>query len=274
MLAPQRQDRILAQVHARGAVRVADLVEAFDVSDMTVRRDITELARAGLVRRVHGGAVALEAAARSAHEPRFETKRSWAAAEKAAIARDAFATIEPGQAIALSGGTTTHRLAELLAADPSLRPLTVVTNSLPVADALHHARDAAGPTALEVILTGGVRTPSDALVGPVAEATIRRLRVDQVFLGVHGLDAHGVTTPNLLEAATDQALIASSARLTVLADHSKWGVVGLAQIASLEQVDLLLSDGGLPADACAALEDAVGELRLAMTNPRPTTEDH
>jgi len=273
MLAPQRQDRILAQIRAHGAVRVTDLVEELDVSDMTVRRDIAELARAGLVRRVHGGAVTLEPAGRSTHEPGFETKRTWAAAEKAAIAREALSTIEPGQAVALSAGTTTHLLAELIAADLSLRPLTVVTNSLPVADALHHAPDSSGPSALEVILTGGVRTPSDALVGPVADATIGRLRVDRVFLGVHGLDPHGATTPNLLEAATDQALIASAARLTVLADHTKWGVVGLARIASLDQIDLLLSDDGLPTDARAVLEDTVGQLLLATTSTPPTPED-
>jgi DeoR/GlpR family transcriptional regulator of sugar metabolism len=273
MLAPQRQDRILAQIRAHGAVRVADLVDELDVSDMTVRRDIAELARTGLVRRVHGGAVTLEPAGRSTHEPGFETKRTWAAAEKAAIARAALSTIEPGQAVALSAGTTTHLLAELIAADLSLRPLTVVTNSLPVADALHDAPDSSGPSALEVILTGGVRTPSDALVGPVADATIGRLRVDRVFLGVHGLDPHGATTPNLLEAATDQALIASAARLTVLADHTKWGVVGLARIASLDQIDLLLTDDGLPTDARAALEDAVGQLLLATTSTPPTPED-
>jgi DeoR/GlpR family transcriptional regulator of sugar metabolism len=149
-----------------------------------------------------------------------------------------------------------------------------VTNSLPVADALHHAPDASGPSALEVILTGGVRTPSDALVGPVADATIERLRVDRVFLGVHGLDPHGATTPNLLEAATDQALVASAARLTVLADHTKWGVVGLARIASLNQIDLLLSDDGLPTEARAVLEDTVGHVRLATTTSPPTPEDH
>jgi len=272
MLAPQRQDRILAEIRAHGAVRVTDLVDELDVSDMTVRRDIAELARAGLVRRVHGGAVAPEPPARSTHEPDFETKRTWAAAEKAAIAREALATIEPGQAIALSAGTTTHLLAELIAADLALRPLTVVTNSLRVADALYHAADSSGRSSLEVILTGGVRTPSDALVGPVADAAIERLRVDRALLGVHGLDQHGATTPNLLEAATDQALVASAARLTVLADHTKWGVVGLARIASLDQIDLLLSDDGLPEDARAVLEDSVGQLVLATT-PTSSPED-
>src|SRR4051812_9183358 len=239
MLATQRQERILAAVRADGAARVADLVESLDVSDMTVRRDIAELARAGLVRRVHGGAVA---PGRPTDEPGFEAKRSWAGPEKAAIARAALATVQPGQAIALSAGTTTYLLAELLAA-AGPGELTVVTNGLRIADVLH------GAAGIEVILTGGVRTPSDALVGPVADATLAGLRVDRTYLGVHGLDAHGLTTPNLAEAATDRALMACAASTTVLADHTKWGVVGLARIAPLEDVDLLLTDDALPGDA-------------------------
>ena len=243
MLASQRQERILAAVRTDGAARVADLVESLDVSDMTVRRDIAELARAGLVRRVHGGAVAPDAPGRPTDEPGFEAKRTWSGPQKAAIARAALASIEPGQAVALSAGTTTFLLAELLAADPTRRPLTVVTNGLRIADVLH------GADGVEVILTGGVRTPSDALVGPVADATLASLRVDRTYLGVHGLDASGLTTPNLAEAATDRALMACAAATTVLADHTKWGVVGLARIAPLDDVDTLLTDDALPADA-------------------------
>ncbi|AEE45287.1 DeoR/GlpR family DNA-binding transcription regulator [Cellulomonas fimi] len=251
MLASQRQEHILGVVRAHGAARVADLVTALDVSDMTVRRDIAELARAGLVRRVHGGAVAPDAGGRPTDEPGFEAKRAWAQREKHAIAQAALASVEPGQAIALSAGTTTHLLAELLAAAPALRPLTVVTNSVGAADVLHHA--APGADRLEVILTGGVRTPSDALVGPVADTALAHLRVDRAYLGVHGLDADGLTTPNLAEAATNRALIACAAATTVVADHSKWGVTGLARIATLDEVDVLLSDDGLPADARTAV---------------------
>lgn len=264
VLASQRQDRILADVRARGAVRVADLVEQLDVSEMTVRRDITELDRAGLVRRVHGGAVAPGGTGRPTDEPGFEEKSTWATAEKAAIAGLAASTVEPGQSIALSAGTTIHLLAQRIAADPALRPLTVVTNSLPVAQTLHRAVPGTGT--LDVILTGGTRTPSDALVGPVADAALATLRVDRLFLGVHGLDAQGLMTPNLAEAATDRALLACSTRVTVLADHSKWGVAGLARIASLEEVDVVVSDAALPEPARTALADA-GCALLAPDSP-------
>ncbi|MFC0714339.1 DeoR/GlpR family DNA-binding transcription regulator [Cellulomonas biazotea] len=270
MLATQRQEHILGVVRAHGAARVADLVEALDVSDMTVRRDIAELARAGLVRRVHGGAVAPDAGGRPTDEPGFEAKRAWAQAEKRAIAQAALATVEPGQAIALSAGTTTHLLAELLAATPTLRPLTVVTNSVGAADVLHHA--APGTDRLEVILTGGVRTPSDALVGPVADAALARLRVDRTYLGVHGLDADGLTTPNLAEAATNRALLACAAATTVVADHSKWGVTGLARIATLDEIDLLLTDDALTDDARTAAEATGARVQLVPL-PRDVPRD-
>ncbi|SFJ83261.1 DeoR/GlpR family DNA-binding transcription regulator [Cellulomonas sp. KH9] len=263
MLATQRRERILDEVRVHGAVRVSDLVVALDVSDMTVRRDIAELARDGLVRRVHGGAVAPDTPARSTDEPGFEAKRTWSSAEKSAIARAAIADVEPGQSLALSAGTTTWLLATLIAADPALRPLTVVTNGLRVADALHGVPD------VEVVLTGGTRTPSDALVGPVADATLHHLRVDRAFLGVHGLDADGATTPNLAEAATDRALVRCAAATTVLADHTKWGTVGLARICGLDEIDTLVVDSGLAPDARAHLADAVARLVLADPTATP-----
>lgn len=259
MLAHQRQDLILARVRADGAVRVADLVASLDVSDMTVRRDIAELERRGLVHRVHGGAVD---ARQTAHEPGFLVKRDLAAAEKRVIAEAALAMIEPGSAIGLSAGTTTHLLAQLVAEDPTIRPLTVVTNSLPAADALHRP----GDRGLTVVLTGGTRTPSDALVGPVALRALDGLRVDVTFLGVHGLDLHGLTTPNLLEAETDRALVRAATRTVVLADASKWGSVGLSRIVDLADVAVLVCDDALPAEAVAGLRDRVGRLVLVPTH--------
>lgn len=235
VLATQRQDLILERIKAEGAVRVADLVAELDVSDMTIRRDIAELARRGQVRRVHGGAVD---ARHAAHEPGFRAKLEIAGAEKAAIARAALALVRPGSAVGLSAGTTTHLLAGLIAAS-DIRPLTVVTNSLPAAETLHAAAD----PALTVVLTGGTPTPSDALVGPLATQALRGLRLDVVFLGVHGMNPDaGLTTPNLLEAETDRAMVAAAGQLVVVADHTKWGETGLSRIADLDDVDLLVTD--------------------------------
>jgi DeoR/GlpR family transcriptional regulator of sugar metabolism len=164
--------------------------------------------------------------------------------------------VQPGAAVALTAGTTTWTLARHLA---DIGHLTVVTNSLRVADVLDQQRY----RDLTVVLTGGIRTPSDALVGPVAVSTIRSLNVDIVFMGVHGVDARaGLTTPNLMEADTNRAFRHAARRLVVVADHTKWGVVGLSQIAPLDAVDALISDDGLDGDARTALADQVGELIL------------
>ena len=255
VLARQRQERILEDVRASGGVRVSELVDALGVSDMTVRRDIEALASRGLVARVHGGATAVSA--RSTDEPGFTAKSSLALAEKGAIARAAASLVEPGAAVAISAGTTTFAVARELRTVPDL---TVVTNSVPVAQLLHET----SRSDLTVVLTGGVRTPSDALVGAVAVAALRGLHVDWLFLGVHGFDDRvGLTTPNLVEGETDRALVASSRRLVVVADHSKWGVVGLSTIATLDDVDVLVTDDGLDQESRQTVSNRVGRLLVA-----------
>ena len=202
MLARQRQERILHEVDRHGGSRVSELVDILGVSDMTVRRDIEALAEKGLVRKVHGGATSV--GGRSADEPGFQVKSEMHPVEKSAIARTAAAMIDPGASIAISAGTTAYAVAHELR---NVADLTVVTNSPRVAELLHDpSRDD-----LTVILTGGVRTPSDALAGPVAVAALRTLHVDTLVLGVHGIDERaGLTTPNLVEAETNRALIAAA----------------------------------------------------------------
>jgi len=252
MLARQRQAVILERVREDGGVRVADLVRELGVSDMTVRRDLEILNDRGLLEKVHGGATALPE--RALAEPTFVAKSSRQQAEKDAIAAAAAELVEPGMAIAISAGTTTHALARRIIDIPRI---TVVTNSIPVADVLQHG----GRPDQSIILTGGVRTPSEALVGPFAVAALRTVHVDLVFVGVHGMDPHsGFTCPNLLEADTDRALIDAGRRLVVVADHTKWGVIGISSIAGLDEPDLLITDSGLDEDARQALEGVVRQL--------------
>jgi DeoR/GlpR family transcriptional regulator of sugar metabolism len=254
MLATQRQTLILEAIRRRGAVRVSELTELLGVSDMTVRRDLDVLASSGLVDKVHGGATARGRL--SSEEPGFEAKLNQQLAEKDAIAESAAALIEPGQAIGLTAGTTTWRLAHHVSSIPDL---TVVTNSIQVANVLHREQ----PRDLTVVLTGGVRTPSDALVGPVAVTTLRSLHVDLLFMGVHGmtLDA-GFTTPNLLEAETNEAFVAMATRVVVVADHTKWGVRGLSRIANLDRAHVVVSDTDLPTEARTVLAEHVDQLIL------------
>jgi DeoR/GlpR family transcriptional regulator of sugar metabolism len=261
MLARQRQSFILDRVREDGAVRVAELVRELGVSDMTVRRDLEVLHERGLLEKVHGGATSLTRNAM--FEPGFAAKSALQQGEKDAIADAAVALVEPGMAIAISAGTTTYALAQRLTYVPGL---TVVTNSVRVADVLYQA----GRTDQTIILTGGVRTPSDALVGPFAVAALRTVHVDLVFVGVHGIDPHsGFTCPNLLEADTDRALIEAGRSLVVVADHSKWGVIGISSIARLDQADVLITDAGLDPDAQATLAKAVRS--LVVVEARPST---
>jgi DeoR/GlpR family transcriptional regulator of sugar metabolism len=254
VLARQRHTYILERVREDGAVRVAELARDLAVSDMTVRRDLELLHQQGLLEKVHGGATVT--AGSSLFEPGFVAKSELQLAEKGAIAAAARELVTPGMAIALSAGTTTYELARHLV---DLEGLTVVTNSVPVADVLYRT----GRTDQTIIVTGGVRTPSDALVGPFAVAALRTIHVDLVFMGVHGMDPHsGFTTPNLMEAETDRALVVSGRRLVVVADHTKWGVIGISSIARLDQADVLITDTGLEPEARAALGREVRELLL------------
>ncbi|MFJ3699338.1 DeoR/GlpR family DNA-binding transcription regulator [Streptomyces sp. NPDC090052] len=246
LLAEQRRALILDEVRRRGGVRVNELTRKLNVSDMTVRRDLDALARQGVIEKVHGGAVPVVEA--STHEPGFEAKSGLELSAKEDIARAAAAMAAPGSAIALSGGTTTYALAQHLLDVPDL---TVVTNSVRVADVFHAAQRVMGgggqrPGAATVVLTGGVRTPSDSLVGPVADQAIRSLHFDVLFLGVHGISAEaGLSTPNLAEAETNRRFVQSARRVVVVADHTKWGTVGLSSFATLEDVDAFVTDSGL-----------------------------
>ncbi|MFI6275231.1 DeoR/GlpR family DNA-binding transcription regulator [Streptomyces sp. NPDC050988] len=261
LLAEQRRALILDEVRRRGGVRVNELTRKLGVSDMTVRRDLDALARQGVVEKVHGGAVPVVEA--STHEPGFEAKSGLELSAKEDIARAAAAMVAPGTAIALSGGTTTYALAHQLLDVPDL---TVVTNSVRVADVFHAAQRTSGQRqgAATVVLTGGVRTPSDSLVGPVADQAIAALHFDVLFLGVHGISVEaGLSTPNLAEAETNRRLVQSARRVVVVADHTKWGTVGLSSFAALEQIDTLVTDDGLPAGARAEISEHLRRLVVA-----------
>ncbi|GAA2151666.1 DeoR/GlpR family DNA-binding transcription regulator [Kitasatospora kazusensis] len=259
LLAEQRRALILDEVRRRGGVRVNELTRRLNVSDMTIRRDLDALAKAGVIEKVHGGAVVVEEA--RTHEPGFEAKSALELSAKEEIARAAARLVTAGSAIALSGGTTTFALAQHLT---EIEQLTVVTNSVRVADVFERAQRQSGAPGATVVLTGGVRTPSDSLVGPVADRAIRSLHFDLLFLGAHGLSPEaGLSTPNLAEAETNRNFVASARRVVTVADHTKWGIVGLSTFAELADVDTWVTDAALPAEAAEAAREHVRELILA-----------
>lgn len=260
MLAAARHQAIVDAVQRERVVRVSDLALQLGVSLMTVRRDIDLLEEAGRLERIHGGAKMPGDA--STHEPGFELKSTQLTAEKRAIALEAASLVQEGMAVGLSAGTTTWALARELASGPRI---TVVTNSVRIADLFHNGESSGtNRSGSTVILIGGERTPSDALVGPIATGALRQLHLDILFLGVHGMDAQaGFTTPNLLEAETDRAFVAAARKVVVLADHTKWGTLGISTIAALDEADEVISDSGLSAEAQRSLQEQVSRLRIA-----------
>ena len=254
MLVDERRRRILEEVRRRGSVSVTTLAQQLEVSGMTIRRDLESLAAEGRLDKVHGGATLRRGA--SAEELDFDLTSERHLAEKEEIASAALELIEPGMSVGISAGSTTWTFARRLA---GVDDLTIVTNSLRVAEEFRRI-----DPARIVVLTGGVRTPSDALVGPVAEQALRTLHCDVVFLGVHGVDVTaGLTTPNLAEAETNRALVASGGDVVVLADHTKFGRVGLTTIVPLSAVDTLITDTYADPGAVAAAREHIEDVRLA-----------
>ncbi|MEV4915913.1 DeoR/GlpR family DNA-binding transcription regulator [Streptomyces tirandamycinicus] len=250
MYAPERQQEILRLARDGGRVEVLSLADEFQVTAETIRRDLKALDRAGLVRRVHGGAIP---AGRLDFEPDLAERESTAADEKDRIARAALAELPADGSVVLDAGSTVARLA---AAFPLECSLTVVTHALPAA-----ARLADHP-GIDLHLVGGrVRHRTRAAVDAWALRAYGEIRADVVFLGTNGFSAAGgLTTPDLAEAAVKRALVAAARRVVLLADSAKYGEEHFARFADLADVDVLITDSGLSPEDAAAVEAAGTEV--------------
>ncbi|MFF7728288.1 DeoR/GlpR family DNA-binding transcription regulator [Streptomyces sp. NPDC008001] len=231
-------------VRANGAVSLRELARVVQTSEVTVRRDVRALEAEGLLDRRHGGAVLPGGFTR---ESGFPQKSHLATAEKTAIADLAASFVEEGEAVVVGAGTTTQELARRLARVPGL---TVVTNSLLVAQALAHANR------VEVVMTGGtLRGSNYALVGSGAEQSLHGLRVSRAFLSGSGLTAErGLSTSNMLSASVDRALVQAAAEVVVLADHTKLGTDTMFQTVPTDVITRLVTDEPPSHDDRAATE--------------------
>jgi DeoR family transcriptional regulator, aga operon transcriptional repressor len=240
-----RLSAVLQRLSGDGSVSVGQLAGELGVSTATVRRDLQLLEEQRLLSRTHGGAIAHGVL----YELPLRYRGSRHGDEKRRIAIAAAERVPEGTAVGLTGGTTTTEVARALAEH---RRLTVVTNSLSIASEL-----AVRPN-LKLMVTGGVaRSESYELVGPLAEASLAGLNLDQVFIGVDGISpAAGLTTHHEVEAHTDRALIDRSARVVVVADSSKLGQVAFARICDLAAVHELITDTGADPEQTRALADA------------------
>lgn len=244
MYAPERQQRIVQLAQELGRVEVPSLAEDFGVTQETVRRDLTALERAGLLRRVHGGA--LPAGGLHLVEPGLAERDSTAAADKERIAKAALALLPSEGSLLLDAGTTVARLAALLPLDSAL---TVVTNALPVA-----ARLAEYPH-LDLHLVGGrLRHRTQAAVDAWALRDLADLQADTAVIATNGFSAEaGLTTPDLAEAAVKRAMVGSARRVVLIADSSKYGARYFARFATLDQVDVVVTDTGLSDEVAAEI---------------------
>ncbi|NKY41203.1 DeoR family transcriptional regulator [Cellulomonas septica] len=246
MYAPERHQQILARARAEGRVDVTALADELDVTPETIRRDLTALERHGLVRRVHGGAIPVE---RLGFEPGIADREGLLAGEKERIAKAALDELPDGGAVIFDAGTTTVRLAELL---PNDRELTVVTHALPVATVL-----ATRPGITLHLVGGTVRGRTLAAVGTWAVRALDDIHADVAFVGTNGLSVeHGLTTPDLAEAAVKRALVTNARRTVVLADHTKLGRVDFAHVVPLSAVDTLVTDTGAEPELVDEIEAA------------------
>lgn len=246
MYAEERQQEILRLARAGGRVDVGTLAENMNVTAETIRRDLTTLERAGLVRRVHGGAIPVE---RLGFEPALDTRDAVLTEEKERIAKIALAELPEDGAIILDAGTTTARLAQAL---PTDRELTVVVNSPVIAATLGIRPN------LNVLQLGGrVRGRTLATVDDWALRPLADIYVDVAFIGTNGCTVErGLTTPDPAEAAVKRAMINSSRRTVLLADHTKIGNNYLARFGDVTDLDLLITDTGLAAELVSEIETA------------------
>ena len=240
----ERQDEFARLVIDEGRVQVADLAKRFAVTTETIRRDLSELDRRRVLRRVHGGAVAYQ---RVRHEPMLTVRHTRYAEEKRRIARRAVDELPGEGTIMIDSGSTLAFLAELL---PDDRELTVFTNSIPVIQTLS-AREA-----IEINVIGGVlRKNTMAMVDATSVDTVGGLTVDALFISTDRVSPErGFTTPYREEVVIKRAMIAAARRVVMLFDHAKLGNDQVFRFASINEVDTIITDDGVPAVAIRALE--------------------
>ncbi len=248
MYAEERQEAMATLVAEVGRVSVTHLAETYDVTTETVRRDLTALERRGLVRRVHGGAIAAQYLARL--ESGLGERDQANVEVKVALADAALRLLPPpGGTVLLDAGSTTARLVAQL---PPEHTLTVFTHAVPLA-----VRLAAMPSIDLHLLPGRVRPTTQAAVGAETVAAIDQLRVDVAFLGSNGLSIeHGLSTPDSDEAATKSAMTRRARQVVALVDSSKVGDEYAVRFAAVADLDVLVTDDAIDPDVRGALEAA------------------
>ena len=253
MLVEERRQHVLDLVSRHGFISLANLAQAIQVSESTIRRDLDHLHQQGMVRRTHGGAMFLGDASGL---PTLEERLTSQIEEKRLIGQAAAARIRDGDAVLLDGGTTTLELARLLVG----RSLQIVTNSLPIAQLFANRAET------DLIMLGGYVYPKTGVaLGPFTVRMMEDVHVQQTLMSVGGITTKGLFNSNLLLVETERKMMACADEVVVLADHTKIGRQALAFLCELSQIDTLIVDDALTAAQRALFDQADAQLILASS---------
>ncbi|HAH38024.1 MAG TPA: transcriptional regulator [Algoriphagus sp.] len=236
MTQAERHRFILEELDKAGFVTVSDLAKAMDVTMVTVRKDLKVLEDKGLLYRSHGSATSVSP---YVSDRSVQVKKLEQVEEKSKIAEKALAYIEDQEAIIIGSGTTVVALAQAI---PRNKPLTVLTAAMNVTLALMDMQD------VELVQLGGVvRKSSSSVVGHYAEEMLQSFACSKLFLSVDGISLeHGLTTSNMMEAHLNAQMIQSVQKTIILADSRKFGRKGFGKICELEDIDVIITDSGIP----------------------------
>jgi DeoR/GlpR family transcriptional regulator of sugar metabolism len=233
----ERQNHILQRIASNQRITTSDICETFKVSGATARRDLERLAAQGKLQRVHGGAIPLQHAP---PELPMLQRQDEQADEKKRIGQAAAVLIREDETVFLGSGTTVLEVARALRG----RRLTVITNSLPVVNAL------AGAAEITLVCLGGMLRESEfSFIGHLTEQVLKEVRADKVFLGAHAISTEqGLTNDYLPETLTDRAILKAGREAILVADHTKFGRVATARLAPLESIQTIVTDAQTSAE--------------------------
>ena len=255
----ERRQQILNYLQQHGVAKSSTLIELFNSSEATIRRDMEWLERHHLVERTHGGAILLQS---MQQEAIYNASASFNQQEKKWIAQEAIHFIDNGDMVFINNGTTATAVINALHDHSDLKDVTIATNNV-------SAAMAAQDLDVKVILLGGVFRPlSTSLVGSFTVQNLQQLYANKAILGMDGVSNRlGCTSPIQEEAEISRVMRARClGQSVIVADHSKWGKVAQYHIADLTEFDVFISDSGLSEEALESLED--NEIEVILAGPR------
>lgn len=261
VFARERQDTIARVIEEHGRARVADLANQFQVSAVTIRKDLVSLEAAQRVVRTHGGAIAV---GRSQPELSFDIRERLQSDEKSRIGRAAADLVQDGQSIVMDASTTALSVARHLKARPGWSQLTVITNGLRLASEL------AGHPGIAVLMLGGrVRWEALSVVGQLGDGLFRRVNVQTAFLGAAGFTIEsGLADATDEEAQIKRSMVAAAREVIAIVDHTKWERTAFATFCPTDQVTVVLTDDGAPEPMVRALIERGVDVRLLPADSR------